>query len=265
MSFKPQEVGRFFAARRIKIKHLMGRRERTWEWLSARMMWRICCFGFNVFLRKSRRDFEVKDGNALQRFVCAWEKEIDRRGKIKRRRGKVFVNVSVCVRKRVCVRANVCGCACTWGGWAHLSLPPVCVGVRGCVCVCLGVLACVCVFVCVCVWVCACEREWWKDLSPPKAVKVNFCHRISGGNFLEWILRDRKGGSERKFVCRWTSKLRAAAETKSLTKHSSSILGPWWWYSGQRTCLRLQWFEFESSWLLNFYVLNLEKTKINEN
>ena len=34
--------------------------------------------------------------------------------------------------------------------------------------------------------------------------------------------------------------------------------GPWWWSSGQRSCLLLQWSEFKSRWQLNLY----EKTKI---
>ena len=30
--------------------------------------------------------------------------------------------------------------------------------------------------------------------------------------------------------------------------------GPWWWSSGQRSCLLLQWCEFKSRWLLKFSV-----------
>ena len=44
-----------------------------------------------------------------------------------------------------------------------------------------------------------------------------------------------------------------------------TVIGPWWWSSGQRSRLMLRRSEFESRWLLNFSVIVLyEKTKINE-
>ena len=40
-----------------------------------------------------------------------------------------------------------------------------------------------------------------------------------------------------------------------------TILGPWWWSSGQRSCLLLQRSEFESCWLLNKFSVRKDENK----
>ena len=73
--------------------------------------------------------------------------------------------------------------------------------------------------------------------------------------------------SENRQKCPEVSKFIAYITGQSLARQVKLHLdlGPWWWYSGQRSGLLLQQSEFVSCLLLNFSVIVLyEKTKIKE-
>ena len=47
----------------------------------------------------------------------------------------------------------------------------------------------------------------------------------------------------------------------SVNVYLISVVGPWWWSSGQRSCLLLRRSEFESCWLLNKFSVRKDENK----
>ena len=60
----------------------------------------------------------------------------------------------------------------------------------------------------------------------------------------------------------WTQNACLRCQCLKLIQPKSLLLGPWWWYSGQRSRLLLRRSEFDSRWFLYYSVIVLyEKDK----